>query len=110
MATVMETIVRFTTKTRFKELPEEVVHETKRLLLDSVGCAIGGLSIDKGRIAVDFARRCGASGEAGIIGTSGRSSYFGAAFANAELFQALDYDAVIFPVVHITPSWRLRWH
>ncbi|MFC1815766.1 MmgE/PrpD family protein, partial [Thermodesulfobacteriota bacterium] len=73
------------------------------ILLDSFGSALGGLSIDKGKIAVDFARRFGGSNEASIIGTGDRASYFGAAFANGELIQAIDYDPVIYPAIHVTP-------
>ncbi|MFC1970998.1 MmgE/PrpD family protein [Chloroflexota bacterium] len=103
MMNVMETLVRFATETKFGDLPEDVVHETKRILLDSLGSALGGLSIDKGKIAVEFARRCGGPSEASIIGTGDRISYFGAAFANGELIQAIDYDPVIFPAIHVTP-------
>jgi len=104
MPNITEALVNFTTETRFEDLPGDVIHETKRVLLDSVGCALGGLSIDKGKIAVQAAKQlAGSPNDASILGTGERVSYFGAAFANGELIQALDYDPIIFPAIHITP-------
>ena len=103
MINVVEEIVTFATKCEFKDLPDDVVHETKRILLDSIGSALGGLSIDKGKIAVQLARQLNGSATASIVGTANKVSYLEAAFANGELIQALDYDAVIFPAIHVTP-------
>lgn len=103
MVNVMEALVRFATETRFEDLPEEVVHESKRILLDAVGCALGGLGSDKGEIAVGLAKRLSGPSEATIIGTGDRVSCYGAAFANGELIQALDYDGITYPAVHVIP-------
>ena len=48
MASLSQELARFVVQTRFEDLPEPVVHETKRILLDSVGCAIAGIATDKG--------------------------------------------------------------
>jgi 2-methylcitrate dehydratase PrpD len=103
MGKTITELVKFATETRFEDLPEDVVRETKRILLDSIGSALGGLSIDKGKIAVKLAKRMNGLGEASIIGANDKVSYFGAAFANGELIQALDYDPIIFPAIHATP-------
>jgi 2-methylcitrate dehydratase PrpD len=103
MGETIAELVKFASETKFEDLPEEVVFETKRILLDSIGSALGGLGIDKGKIAIKLARRLSGSGEASIIGTSDKVSYFGAAFANGELIQTLDYDPIIFPAIHATP-------
>jgi 2-methylcitrate dehydratase PrpD len=103
MANVIEGLVNFATETKFEDLPGDVVQETKRILLDSIGSALGGLNIDKGKIAVQLARQLNGSATASIVGTANKVSYLEAAFANGELIQALDYDAVIFPAIHVTP-------
>ncbi len=64
MESAMEALVRFATKTSFEDLPEEVVHETKRILLDSIGSALVGTSVGKGKIAVEVARHLGGPAEA----------------------------------------------
>jgi len=87
---------------RFKDfdaLPPEVVHETKRILLNSLGIAVGGLASDKGKIGVQLARIQGGTPEATLLGVGGKFSAPVAAFANAELLNGLDMDAL----PHIPP-------
>ena len=93
MENITETIAKFTTQAKFTDLPEKVVHEVKRVVLDSVGNAIYGLSSEKGSIAAKLAAKLGGPPESTIIGTKDRVSSTNAAFANGELINALDFDA-----------------
>ena len=86
---------------QFEDLPEDVVHETKRVLLDSIGCAIGGLSMKRGKIARKLATRLGGPLESTILGTNDKVSCDNAAFANGELINTLDFDAMCGG--HVTP-------
>ncbi|MBI2953143.1 MAG: MmgE/PrpD family protein [Chloroflexi bacterium] len=99
-----QALVDFVQASHFDDLPQEMVHETKRILLDSIGVAIAALKTDKGRYGLDMAKRLGGPAEASIIGSSLRASFAGAAFANGELINALDYDAMIFPFNHAPPA------
>lgn len=99
----VQKLVDFATRLCFEELPEDVVHESKRILLDSIGCALAGLNIDKGRIAVQIAKDLDSASEVKIIGTGDKVSVFSAIFANGELITALDYDALISPPGHVSP-------
>lgn len=56
----------------------------------------------KGKAGIEYGRLIGGSGEATIMGTSDRVSPFGTAFANGELINTLDMDAVL-PPGHVTP-------
>jgi 2-methylcitrate dehydratase PrpD len=101
--TIVEQLADFTTLSDFGELPSAVVEECKRLVLDSIGCALAGTEHPKGKIGIEYGRLMGAgSGKATIIGTGEQVSIFGAAFANGELINALDFDAVM-PPGHVTP-------
>jgi 2-methylcitrate dehydratase PrpD len=102
LTTIIEQLASFGTDTRFEDLPPAVVEESKRLVLDALGCALAGTDNDKGRIGIEYGRLLGVSGDATIIGTTDRVSIFGAAFANGELINALDMDAVL-PPGHVTP-------
>jgi 2-methylcitrate dehydratase PrpD len=95
-------LVRFAAETRFESLSAEAVHETKRAILDSVGCALGGATVDKGRISVRVARSLGGPAESTVIGFGDRVSVAAAAFANGELINALDMDCMLAPA-HVTP-------
>jgi 2-methylcitrate dehydratase PrpD len=83
----------FAVDARFENLPEALVREVKFLLLDHIGCALAGGTVPKGRIAIELAAGQGASNEATVIG-AGKASAASAAFANGELMNALDWDAI----------------
>ena len=103
MTSIATTLARFAADIRFEDLPPDVVTESKRILLDSLGCALAAVDLDKGRIGIEFAGILGGSDEtATIFGSPRRSSIFGAAFANGELINALDFDAIL-PPGHVSP-------
>jgi 2-methylcitrate dehydratase PrpD len=105
MATIVEQLAAFTADTGFENLPAAVVRESRRLLVDSIGCALGGLSHPKGVIGTKYAslQGPGAPGEqATVIGTGERVNAVAAAFANGELINALDFDAIL-PPGHVSP-------
>lgn len=104
MSTVVNRLAQFTTEdSKFENLPEDVIHESKRILLDSFGCALAAVDEAGAKAGIEHGRRLGAGvPEATILGTGHRVSTFGAAFANAELINALDFDAVL-PPGHVSP-------
>ncbi|MDQ7096524.1 MmgE/PrpD family protein [Desulfosporosinus sp. PR] len=94
MVTTITKLADFIDGITFADLPANVVHETKRLLLDSLGCALAGVTSDKGKWGIEFSRKFFAgSPQATVLGLGDRMSAVGAAFVNGELINALDYDA-----------------
>jgi 2-methylcitrate dehydratase len=91
---ITQQYVDFAVQTQFEQLPPEVVHAATRFVVDSVGCAVAGWTTEKGRIAASLMKAAGGSPEAHILGTNARVSASSAAFANAELMNSLDYDAI----------------
>jgi 2-methylcitrate dehydratase PrpD len=103
MATITEQLAGFAADVDAKDLPDDVVRESQRILLDSLGCAVASLDDEDAQRGVDYARYLGGTeGEASILGTGTKTSVPAAAFANAELINALDQDAVL-PPGHVTP-------
>lgn len=93
-------ILDFTYKfSAYDQLPPDVVHEVKRTLLDGLGNALGGIATDKGKIGVQMARAFAGKPEATLFGVGGKYPAAVAAFANAELLNALDFD----PIPHVPP-------
>ena len=78
----------------YDEIPEPLLGEIKRLLLDFVGVCISGSQSESGRIASSFAQELGGHPEATIIGTSGRVNAVNAAFANAISSHSIELDDV----------------
>lgn len=96
-------LAQFVEQTGFENIPRYLVEEAKRLLMDSLGCALAGGRTEKGRIALEFAGQYGVSSEATIIGGRQRAPVTAASFVNGELFNALDYEPLCAPSGHITP-------
>jgi len=103
MSSLIQELAGFAVETKFEELPTSVVHEAKRTLLDSMGCALASITTDKGKMSVALARRLGGPPESSIIGINDKVSCCSAAFANGELIMAMDYDALVAPTGHIAP-------
>lgn len=102
MGKIIDALATFARETRYEDLPPQVVHGIKNLLLDSVGCALGGATTDPGKIAVSLAKTLGGPPECSVIGTGHRVSITNAVFANGQLVNALDYDTVM-PGGHTPP-------
>ncbi|MBI4588427.1 MAG: MmgE/PrpD family protein [Candidatus Rokubacteria bacterium] len=93
----------FAIHTTFEKLPSEVVHQTKRVLLDCVACALAATRTDKGRIVLEVGRELGGSAEVTIWGDRHRAPLTTAAFVNAELTNTMDLDEVLLNWGHISP-------
>lgn len=99
---VTRQMAEFSANLKFEDLPDPVMHEVKRLLLDTVACGLGGHLLAKGRLALEFAREEGGAPQATVVGCRDKLPASMAAFVNGELMNALDYCALQ-PPAHVTP-------
>ncbi|PYI64861.1 MAG: MmgE/PrpD family protein, partial [Verrucomicrobia bacterium] len=77
---------------RFEDLSKEVVHEVKRRVIDSLGCALGAWKEEPcaiaRKVAFDFSAKDGST----IIGTNHKAPPDWAAFANGCCIRYFDYN------------------
>jgi 2-methylcitrate dehydratase PrpD len=92
---ILEELAKFTLDTRFENLPAAVVHETKNLLMDSIGDGLAGITTDPGKMAISLAKSLGGPAESSIIGTGHKVSCTNAVLANGQLINSLDFDTVM---------------
>ena len=76
----------------YDDLPSVVVHEVKRRILDSLGCALGALTARPCRIARQLAQAVKVPHGATLWGTGHRTLPDLAAFANGALVRYLDFN------------------
>ncbi len=74
----------------YRDLPPDTVHEARRRILDSVGCALGGFAAEPCRIARDLAPALEGRGAARILGTGQSTTPDMASFANTAMIRYLD--------------------
>ncbi len=92
MPTIAEEMSSWTTALHFSQLPEDVVHLAKRMIIDTIGCALGGYSSEPSKIARDLAGTVTSLQPCTIIGRGQTSSPDLAAFANGVMIRYLDYN------------------
>ncbi len=85
-------LAHYTQSLRFKDLPGDVVHEVKRRILDSLGCAFGAWTAAPCRIARDMALAAKVPGGATVWGTNHKTLPDLATFANGAMVRYLDFN------------------
>jgi 2-methylcitrate dehydratase len=79
---------------RFEDLPADVVHQAKRFLLDSLGCALGGFRQHDVEIALRVLGEIGGPGPCTVIGSGRKTDPVSAALANALMVRVMDYNDI----------------
>ena len=90
--TLAHRIADFACNLAYEDLTPEAVHEVKRRLIDSFGCAMGAWLSEPVKIARGFAGSSTSDMGSRVLGTTHRSTPENAAFANGLMFRYLDYN------------------
>jgi 2-methylcitrate dehydratase len=85
-------LARYCQSLCYDDLPSAVVHEVKRRVLDSLGCALGAWNAPPCRIARQFARAVKLPNGATLWGTGHKTLPDLATFANGALVRYLDFN------------------
>lgn len=94
-------LARFAVETTFDDLPDDVVEIVRLSNLNILGCCLGGWQTRIGKLHVELAKDFGGgNAQATIVGDGAKVSVPFAAYANANLGFALDYEDMVHGVVH----------
>ena len=96
-------VAEFAATTGFGDIPEAAVHDTKRIILDEIGCALAGYATEQGPQIIATVKPWGGTPEATIIGSGDRTSAPLAAFVNAKTGNLYDSDDVFLNSGHQSP-------
>ena len=94
MAPVSREMAQFACRLQFEDIPKEAVHEAKRFLLDSMGCALAAVPNRDIQAMYRYIERLGGTPEATVIGKGLRTNAPNAALMNCLLTRALDYNDI----------------
>ncbi len=93
MSTIAENIAAYAVSLKYDDIPEETIHKAKGLLIDTLGCAIGGYSSEPAKIARRMAGNIYQLDLPGtIIGSGQKTSLDLATFANGIMIRYLDFN------------------
>src|SRR5512146_1696097 len=83
MDSITENMVEMAARLGYADLPADVVHDCKRRIIDTIGCAIAAYDDEPVRMARAVAMRASVATGASLIGTAERTLPELAAFANS---------------------------
>ena len=92
MATIAEQLSSYATSLHYRDLPPDGIHLAKRMIIDTIGCALGGYTSEPSKIARDLAGTVTSSQPATLLGSGLTSSPDLATFANGVMIRYLDYN------------------
>ncbi|MBI4524728.1 MAG: MmgE/PrpD family protein [Deltaproteobacteria bacterium] len=91
MKTIANRLAELVTAIRFESLPQEVIRETKRRVLDALGCALGGFQGEPSAIMRSVAADLGGQPQSTIWGSGRQTSCDRATLINSTMLRYLDY-------------------
>src|SRR6266849_7809507 len=90
--TLAHQLAKYACELKFEDLSKEVLHEVRRRVTDSLGCALGAWNEEPCAIARKVASEFSAKNGATIIGTAHKAPPDWAAFANGCCIRYFDYN------------------
>ena len=87
-------ISEFAVNLKYKDLPENVVHEVKRYLYDSVGCAYGAYHTKDVNIIRNIYKKMKGTKESTVIGFGDKLPAVNTTLINSLMIRALDFNDI----------------
>lgn len=87
-------ISEFAINLKYEDLPENVIHEVKRYLYDSIGCAYGSHNTKDVNIIREIYNNIGGKGESTVIGFGEKLPAVNTTLINSLMIRALDFNDI----------------
>jgi 2-methylcitrate dehydratase len=91
-SSIAHQFARYALGLNYELLPQDVVHQAKRCLLDALGCAIGAYDAPGREFCETVVQELGGKEEATLFGSGRRSSVLNATLLNSFLVRFLDFN------------------
>ena len=88
----VDKLVNYADSLKYDELPAEVVHQVKRLIIDSLGCGVRAFNSVPVKAARDLASSYASKKSATLLGTAMKSTPDLVAFVNGLMVRYLDFN------------------
>jgi 2-methylcitrate dehydratase PrpD len=88
----IEILSAYVNTAQFNEFPGDVVTRAKYLILDNIGCALGGTQTGVGKKFLKLAANWKGAPESTVMGTGSKVSCMNATYVNTQLANVLDFD------------------
>ncbi|MFC1964728.1 MmgE/PrpD family protein [Chloroflexota bacterium] len=104
---ITEELANYIAGARFEDLPPNVVRIAKRMVLDDIGCAFGGLSAHEAEIFREYVKDIGGKPEVTIVGAGSKVPAVHGAGVNTFFSNMLDFDTAHrnYTITGSVPVW-----
>lgn len=92
--TISRKMAEFAVNLKYEDLPENVIHEVKRYLYDSIGCAYGAMKTKDVNIIRDIYLEMGGKSESTTIGFGDKMPAVNSSLVNALMIRSLDFNDI----------------
>jgi 2-methylcitrate dehydratase len=93
---VARDLSKYSLEFTFQDLPPDVIHQTKRVMLDTLGCAFGGYDSEANLAIQELIKALAHPPEATVFGSGLQTSCLNATLANGAMVRYLDYNDAAF--------------
>jgi len=97
-----EKVSAYLSRSKFEDLPSDVVDHAKKTISDTIACGLGGTKSREGDILLDMMKDLGGNPVATVIGDKTKLPLIQAAQVNCVLTNILDYDETVVKIGHMS--------
>ena len=90
--TVAEELSQYVSSLRYSDIPENIVHESKKRIIDALGCGIGAFMAEPVKFSRNIADRAKVKDGSTLLGTRRKSTPDMASFVNGIMVRYFDYN------------------
>lgn len=90
--TVAEVLAQYSSSLEYKDIPANIVRESKKRIIDALGCAIGALDAEPVRFSRKIAEKATVKNGGTLLGTRKKSTPDLASFVNGIMVRYFDYN------------------
>ena len=90
--TIAEELSQYVSSTKYSDIPENIIHESKKRIIDALGCGIGAFNEDPVKFSRKIAERARVEDGATLLGTKRKSTPDLASFVNGIMVRYFDYN------------------
>lgn len=94
MESISHKMAKFALSLEYEDIPENVVKEAKRFMLDSIGCALAAVGNRDMENALKYIKKLGGEEQSTIIGYGEMTNMPNSALMNSLLIRAMDYNDI----------------
>src|SRR5712691_402935 len=89
---IAEELSQYTFSVKYPEIPENIVHESKKRIIDALGCGIGAFTAEPVKFARKIAEKARVEDGSTLLGTKRKSTPDMASFVNGIMIRYFDYN------------------